>query len=120
VYELVLASQLAGLAQVRAGAAARDVDTAAREVFAEAGYADWYLHSTGHGVGLVIHEDPFHTTTSTQTLVDGDVVTVEPGLYRSGFGGVRVEDLVVVTADGHRNLTAAPKDHPCLPSPPTT
>ena len=120
VYDLVLAAQLAGLAAVRAGAAARDVDAAPRQVFADAGYSDWYLHGTGHGVGLVIHEDPFHTLTSTQVLLEGDVVTVEPGLYRSGFGGIRVEDLVVVTADGHRNLTAAPKDSACLPSPRTT
>jgi Xaa-Pro aminopeptidase len=120
VYDLVLEAQLAALATVCPGVAARDVDAAARDVFARAGYADWYLHGTGHGVGLVIHEDPFHTPTSTQVLQEGDVVTVEPGLYRSGFGGIRVEDLVVVTPDGHRNLTTAPKDDPCLPSPPTT
>jgi Xaa-Pro aminopeptidase len=119
-YALVLSAQLAGLAAVRAGAGARDVDTAARDVFERAGYGDWYLHSTGHGVGLLIHEDPFETRTSTQTLLVGDVVTVEPGLYRQGFGGFRVEDLVVVTDDGCRILTHTPKDTPCLPSPPTT
>ena len=67
------------------------------------GYGDWYLHGTGHGVGLDIHEDPFVVArSSTAELVVGDVVTVEPGLYRGGFGGVRIEDLVAVTADGGR------------------
>jgi Xaa-Pro aminopeptidase len=119
VYDLVLAAQVAGVDAVRAGAPARDIDATCRTVFAEAGYADWYLHSTGHGVGLQIHEDPFHAPTSVQHVLAGDVVTVEPGLYRSGFGGFRVEDLVVVTPTGCRNLTDSPKDSPCLPSPRT-
>ena len=87
---------------------------------ADAGYADWYLHSVGHGVGLLIHEDPFQAPTSTAQLRAGDVVTVEPGLYRVGFGGFRIEDLLEVTATGSRVLTGSPKDTPCLPSPPTT
>jgi Xaa-Pro aminopeptidase len=86
----------------------------------DAGYDSWFLHSTGHGVGLQIHEDPFESPVSTQTLVAGDVVTVEPGLYRVGFGGFRIEDLVEVTDGGNRVLTASPKDTPCLPSRPTT
>ena len=85
-----------------------------------AGYGDWYLHGTGHGVGLDIHEDPFASQASTAELLVGDVVTVEPGLYRGGFGGFRIEDLVEVTADGGRRLTHLSKDSPCLPSPPTT
>ena len=102
------------------GVAAGDIDAACRDLFAEAGYADWYIHGTGHGVGLDIHEDPFSSTVSRDELVVGDVVTVEPGLYRGGFGGVRIEDLVAVTADGGRRLTHLSKDTPCLPSPPTT
>ncbi len=120
IYDLVLEAQLAGLAAVGAGASARDVDAACRNVFADAGYGDWFIHGTGHGVGLDIHEDPFSSTVSEDELVAGDVVTVEPGLYRGGFGGVRIEDLVAVTADGGRRLTHLSKDAPCLPSPPTT
>ncbi len=120
VYDLVLTAQLAGMAAVAAGVPARDVDATCRTIVTDAGYADWYLHSAGHGVGLQIHEDPFEAPTSTATLRVGDVVTVEPGLYRVGLGGFRVEDLVEVTASGARALTTSPKDTPCLPSPPTT
>lgn len=119
-YELLLRVQLAGLAAVRDGVAAKDVDAVCRSMLADAGHLDWFLHSTGHGVGLLIHEDPFEGPTSTSTLVAGDVVTVEPGLYRVGFGGFRIEDLVEVTEHGCRTLTSSPKDTPCPPSPPTT
>ena len=120
VYGLVHELQAAGLAAVAAGVAASEVDRACRRLAIEHGYADWFLHSTGHGVGLQIHEDPFESPTSAQTLRVGDVVTVEPGLYRVGFGGFRIEDLVEVTETGCRVLTASPKDTPCPPSPPTT
>jgi Xaa-Pro aminopeptidase len=119
IYEFLLAVQLAGLAAVRAGTAASDVDLACRSMIDEGGYGDWFLHSTGHGVGLLIHEDPYESRVSTQQLRVGDVVTVEPGLYRVGFGGFRIEDLVEVTETGCRQLTASPKESPCLPSPPT-
>lgn len=119
-YALLLAVQRVGLDAVRAGVAAKQVDATCRTMLAEAGYLDWFLHSTGHGVGLAIHEDPFENPTSTSTLLAGDVVTVEPGLYRVGFGGFRIEDLVEVTDAGCRILTSSPKDTPCPPSPPTT
>ena len=120
IYTLLLGIQETGIEAVGAGVAASDVDAACRDLIAEAGYADWFLHSVGHGVGLLIHEDPFESPTSTSELRVGDVVTVEPGLYRVGFGGFRIEDLVEVTDTGCRTLTASPKDSPCPPSPPTT
>jgi Xaa-Pro aminopeptidase len=120
IYDLVLEAQLAGIAAVRPGVAGSDLDEVCRAVFRAAGYEDWFIHGTGHGVGLDIHEEPFAAQTSEAVLVEGDVVTVEPGLYRDGFGGVRIEDLVSVTATGCATLTTLPKDSPCLRSPPTT
>jgi Xaa-Pro aminopeptidase len=120
LYDLVLQAQLAGLATVRPGVSGADLDAVCRGVFRDAGYGDWFVHGTGHGVGLDIHEEPFASSTSTAVLAEGDVVTVEPGLYRDGFGGVRIEDLATVTATGCATLTTLPKDSPCLRSPPTT
>jgi Xaa-Pro aminopeptidase len=119
LYQLVLTAQRAGVAAVRPGITTAELDATCRSIIADAGYGDWFSHGTGHGVGLLIHEDPFVNASGGWTLQAGDVVTVEPGLYREGFGGFRVEDLVAVTDDGHRVLTASPKDAPCLPSPRT-
>jgi Xaa-Pro aminopeptidase len=120
LYELVRTAQQAGLDAITPGLPARDLDAACRAVFDEAGYGDWFIHGTGHGVGLDIHEQPFAAKVTDDELVVGDVVTVEPGLYRGGFGGIRIEDLVTVTTTGCRIFTHLPKDSPCLPSPPTT
>lgn len=105
LYELVSRSQRAGIDAVAARVGTRAVDGACRSVFIEAGYGDWFLHGTGHGVGLEIHELPFHSQASQDVLNEGHVVTVEPGLYRVGFGGFRIEDLLVVTETGSRPLT---------------
>ena len=104
----------------RPGISTAELDAVCRDIITEAGFGEWFIHGTGHGVGLLIHEDPFVNSTGDLKLQVGDVVTVEPGVYRGDFGGVRVEDLVVVTSSGCRVLTASPKDSPCLPSAPTT
>ena len=104
-YALVSDAHQAGLAALRPGISAVEVDEASRDVFRDAGVEEWYLHGTGHGVGLVIHESPFHGPTSTDTIRAGNVVTIEPGLYRVGFGGFRIEDLVVVGESDNRVLT---------------
>lgn len=106
---VVLESQAAGVAVVRPGASTRDVDAACREVIAAAGWGDAFVHGTGHGVGLDIHEDPRVSWAADATLAPGHVVTVEPGVYLPGHGGVRIEDTVVVTESGCRTLTRAPK-----------
>jgi Xaa-Pro aminopeptidase len=108
--EVVAASQAAGVAAVGAGVEAQAVDDACRVVIRDAGWEDAFLHGTGHGVGLDIHEPPRISTTPGGTLADGHVVTVEPGVYLADHGGVRIEDTVVVTPDGCRTLTRAPKD----------
>lgn len=108
--EVVRAAQAAGVSAVRPGVTGREVDSVCREVIAEAGWADAFLHGTGHGVGLDIHEDPRVASTSAATLEAGHVVTVEPGVYLPEHGGVRIEDTVVVIPEGCRPLTTAPKD----------
>jgi Xaa-Pro aminopeptidase len=110
VWDTVLDSQRQGCAAVAVGVACSEVDRASRDVIATAGWADAFIHGTGHGVGLEIHESPRVAATSTGTLAVGHVVTVEPGVYLPGIGGVRIEDTLVVTADGPVALTLFPKD----------
>ena len=110
VYELVQRAQAAALEAVRPGAIGREVDAVAREMISEAGYGDRFGHGLGHGVGLEVHEGPRLASTSDDELADGNVVTVEPGIYLPGRLGVRIEDLVVVSANGYRNLSGLSKD----------
>jgi len=107
--DVVIAANAAGIAAVRSGVDARAVDLAARSVIVDAGWGDAFSHGTGHGVGLDIHEAPRVAGSSADTLWDGDVVTVEPGVYLPEYGGVRMEDSVVVTPDGCRTLTHSTK-----------
>ena len=109
-YELVLSAQLAGLDAVSVGADGREVDAQAREIIAAAGHGEHYGHGLGHGVGLEIHEAPTLGQRSTDTLRDGTVVTVEPGVYLPGRFGIRIEDLVVVRRRGNLILTGLPKE----------
>jgi Xaa-Pro aminopeptidase len=109
VYELVLAAQEESLAAVRAGAENSAVDAVARERIAAAGRGEQFGHGLGHGVGLEVHEAPRLAQTAEGSLVTGNVVTVEPGVYVPGAFGVRIEDLVVVTDDGSEVLSHFPK-----------
>lgn len=110
IFEVVLASQADGVAAVAPGVATKDVDDVCRGVIADAGLAKAFEHGTGHGVGLDIHEAPTVAPTGTGILKPGVVVTVEPGVYLPGIGGVRIEDTLVVTGEGSRALTKFPKE----------
>jgi Xaa-Pro aminopeptidase len=109
VYELVRRAQAEALEAIRPGVGGAEADEVARAIIRDGGHGDEFGHGLGHGVGLEVHEAPRLGQRSDDTLVAGDVVTVEPGVYVPGRFGVRIEDLVVVTADGHRNLSSLPK-----------
>ena len=107
--DVVREAQQTGVDAVRAGASVKDVDAACRAVIEAAGWGEAFLHATGHGVGLEIHEAPRVAATGDATLAAAQVVTVEPGVYLPDHGGVRIEDTVVVTTDGCRSLTHTAK-----------
>lgn len=110
VYSIVLDAQAAAIEKAAQGVAAKDVDAAARKVINEAGYGQFFGHSTGHGVGVEIHEDPHISPRSEYVLREGNIVTVEPGIYIPDKFGVRIEDMILITADGCENLTSTPKE----------
>ncbi len=110
VFQVVAESQRVGVARVEPGVSAGAVDQACRDAIAASGWAERFEHGTGHGVGLDIHEGPSVGPGSTAILVPGTVVTVEPGVYLPGTGGVRIEDTLVVTEHGSRPLTRFPKE----------
>ena len=109
VYGVVLEAQLAAIAAIRPGAILKEVDAAARTVIAAAGFGAQFGHSLGHGIGLNVHEQPRLAIEQDKPMQAGMVVTVEPGIYLPGWGGVRIEDDVLVTADGCEVLTSVPK-----------
>jgi len=110
IYQIVLDAQLAGVAAVAAGKLGKDVDAVARKIISDAGYGENFGHGLGHGLGLFIHENPRLSPIGDITLAPNMVVTVEPGIYLPGWGGVRIEDTVVVTPNGATILTAVSKE----------
>lgn len=110
IYNVVLKAQLASLEAIKAGVTGQSVDKVARDIITEAGYGDCFGHGLGHSVGLFIHEGPRLSVADETVLQAGMTETVEPGIYVPGFGGVRIEDMVVVTEDGYRNLAHSPKE----------
>ena len=104
LHRLVRKAQLAGMSAVRHGARACDVDHAARNVIECAGYGQYFGHSLGHGVGLAVHEEPRVSSHNKRKLQTGMVITIEPGIYIPGWGGIRLENMVVVRSDGYENL----------------
>ena len=110
VYQVVLEAQEAALLGLRPGMTCKEGDALARKVIEKAGYGEYFGHSLGHSVGLEIHERPALSPKDEHILVPGMIETVEPGIYIPDFGGVRIEDMVVITEDGIRNLTHSPKE----------
>ena len=119
MYNTVREAQQAGVDAIQDGVSGAHVDGVVRAVFAREGLEHEYVHGTGHGIGLYIHEEPILSPRCEAVLQSNEVVTVEPGLYRGGVGGVRIEDQVVVTGTGCRILTLSPKELSCPRSPQT-
>ncbi|CAL9607089.1 putative dipeptidase PepE [Streptomyces sp. enrichment culture] len=109
-HDVVRAAQEAGFRAVRPGAACQDVDRAARAVIAEAGYGEYFIHRTGHGIGVTTHEPPYMIEGEERPLVPGMCFSVEPGIYLPGRFGVRIEDIVTVTEDGGRRLNGTTRE----------
>ncbi len=109
IYDIVLEANLAALEGLRAGKTGREMDSIARDIIAKAGYGECFGHSLGHGVGVLIHEEPRLSQRSDTVLKSGMAVTIEPGIYLPGLGGVRIEDLTIVQDGGHQNLCRSEK-----------
>ena len=109
VYDIVLKAQLAGIAAARAGIPGKEIDAAARKVITEAGYGPYFGHGFGHSLGLDIHEPPFAGPTGEAPMAEGDLCSVEPGIYLPGKFGVRIEDVMILRSTGAEVITKAPK-----------
>lgn len=114
VYDIVLNAQLQSMKLIKPGIKCSDIDAVARKIIADAGYGDCFGHGLGHSVGLYIHEEPRFSRKCDTILEEGMVLTVEPGIYLPGRFGVRIEDLVVITKNGYRNLTKSTKKLQCI------
>lgn len=110
IYGIVLLAQRACISKLESGISCKDADKLARDVINKYGYGEYFGHGTGHGVGVEIHEAPSVSPKSDDILEAGNVISVEPGIYIEGFGGVRIEDLVLITPDNVQNLTKSEKD----------
>lgn len=110
IYNTVLKAQMESLAAVKAGVKGFEVDAIARKIIRDAGYGDYFGHGLGHSVGLFIHEEPRFSPTCDDIILANTIMTVEPGIYLDGFGGVRIEDMIVVTEDGYRNFAHSEKN----------
>ena len=109
IYNIVLEAQLAAIKAIKPGMKGKEVDAIARNLIKEKGYGEYFGHGLGHSVGIEIHENPRFSVGEEEEIKEGMVITVEPGIYLPGFGGVRIEDVIVVTKDGVKNLTNSPK-----------
>lgn len=110
IYNIVLEAQVKALESVRPGVTGKQLDEIARDIIEKAGYGDCFGHGLGHGVGLEVHELPHISSLGTNELEEGMIITIEPGIYVSGFGGVRIEDLIEVTKDGYKVLSNFSKE----------
>lgn len=110
IYETVLKAQTEALKVIHGGVIGAEVHKVAADVIEEAGYGKYFGHGLGHSVGLYIHEDPRFSPSQTTPILANTIETVEPGIYIPDFGGVRIEDMILVTEDGYRNLTSSPKE----------
>ncbi len=110
IYEIVLQAQKAGVAAATPGRPLVDVDKACRDIITEAGYGDYFVHSTGHGIGLEVHEGPAASTRAQGVLEENMTLTIEPGIYVPGKGGVRIEDTLIITSGAPKVITPAPKE----------
>lgn len=110
IYQLVLKAHKASYAAMRPGASCKDIDGIARQIITDAGYGDQFGHGLGHGIGLDLWEEPFMNTTSTAVMSENMVITVEPGVYLPGWGGIRIEDTVLITANGRESLNQTSKE----------
>lgn len=110
IYQIVLDANLKAIEAIKPGLTGAEIDKVARDYIKDHGYGDEFGHSTGHGIGLEIHEGPSVSAKNDEPLVPGNIITVEPGIYVAGLGGVRIEDDILVTEEGHENLMNLEKD----------